>query len=46
MYGKKVFGIERSTFVIGPDQILIAEFRKVKAEGHAEDILKYVKELS
>ncbi len=45
MYGKKVFGIERSTFVIGPDQILMAEFRKVKADGHAEEILKYLQGL-
>ncbi len=46
MYGKKVFGIERSTFIIGPDQKLIAEFRKLKAEGHAEDMLKYIQDLN
>ncbi len=45
MYGKKVFGIERSTFVIDEDQKLIAEFRKVKAEGHAEQILEFIKGL-
>ncbi|OFZ29339.1 MAG: peroxiredoxin [Bdellovibrionales bacterium RIFCSPHIGHO2_01_FULL_40_29] len=46
MYGKKVMGIERSTFVINEDQVLIGEFRKVKAEGHAEAILEFVKENS
>jgi peroxiredoxin Q/BCP len=45
MYGKKVMGIERSTFIIGEDQKLIAEFRKVKAAGHAHEILKFIKEL-
>ena len=36
MYGKKVTGIERTTFVIGPDQKLLQIFGKVKPEGHAE----------
>jgi peroxiredoxin Q/BCP len=45
MYGKKVMGIERSTFIIGPDQKLLAEFRKVKAEGHAEEVLQKIKSL-
>jgi peroxiredoxin Q/BCP len=45
MYGKKVMGIERSTFIIGEDQKLIAEFRKVKAAGHAQEILNFLKEL-
>lgn len=45
MYGKKVMGIERSTFVIGEDQNLLAEFRKVKADGHAEEMLKYIRSL-
>ena len=39
MYGKKVMGIERSTFVIGPDGKIQQEFRGVKAEGHANDVL-------
>ncbi|MNU09751.1 putative peroxiredoxin [compost metagenome] len=43
MYGKKVMGIERSTFVIGEDQKLMAEFRKVKAAGHAQEILNFLK---
>jgi len=39
MYGKKVMGIERSTFVIGPDGKLKHEFRGVKAAGHAAEVL-------
>ncbi len=39
MYGKKVKGIERSTFLIGPDQKLLKVFAKVKPEGHAEEVL-------
>ena len=39
MYGKKVKGIERSTFVIGPDGRIQQEFRGVKAEGHANEVL-------
>jgi thioredoxin-dependent peroxiredoxin len=39
MYGKKVMGIERSTFVIGPDGRIQQEFRGVKAEGHANEVL-------
>ena len=39
MYGKKVIGIERTTFVIGPDQTLLQIFPKVRPEGHAEEVL-------
>ncbi len=39
MYGKKVEGVLRSTFVIGPDGIVKAVFPKVKPEGHAREIL-------
>lgn len=45
MYGKKVMGIERSTFVIDGSGKLIHEWRKVKAEGHAKQVLDYIKEL-
>lgn len=45
MYGKKVLGVERSTFLIGGDGKLLAEWRKVKADGHAEEVLAKVKEL-
>jgi thioredoxin-dependent peroxiredoxin len=44
MYGKKVWGIERTTFVIGPDQTLLHVFPKVTPEGHAEQVLELIKE--
>ena len=43
MYGKKVIGIERTTFLIGPDRKLLKIFPKVKPEGHAEEVLAAVK---
>ncbi|MFT5426383.1 MAG: peroxiredoxin Q/BCP [Gammaproteobacteria bacterium] len=45
MYGKKVIGIERSTFLINEDGILIQEWRKVKVDGHVEDVLNEIKKL-
>jgi len=39
MYGKKVRGIERSTFLIGKDGVLRREWRKVKVESHAAEVL-------
>lgn len=39
MYGKKVMGIERSTFLIDPQGILCKEWRKVQVEGHAQAVL-------
>ncbi len=44
MYGKKVMGIARTTFIIGPDGRIEHIFPKVKAEGHAEEVLAYLKE--
>jgi thioredoxin-dependent peroxiredoxin len=44
MYGKKVMGIARTTFIIGPDGRIQHIFPKVKAEGHAEEVLAYLKE--
>jgi thioredoxin-dependent peroxiredoxin len=43
MYGKKVMGIERTTFIIGPDGKIARVFHKVKAEGHAEEVLQGLK---
>jgi thioredoxin-dependent peroxiredoxin len=43
MYGKKVKGIARTTFVIGPDGRITHVFENVKAEGHAEEVLEYLK---
>jgi len=39
MYGKKVMGIERTTFVIGPDGKIEKIYNKVKAAGHAAQVL-------
>jgi peroxiredoxin Q/BCP len=43
MYGKKVMGIERSTFLIDPEGRLRREWRKVKVDGHAEEVLAAVR---
>ncbi len=45
MYGKKVRGIERSTFLFDAAGILREEWRKVKPEGHAADMLAAAKKL-
>ncbi len=39
MYGKQVRGIERSTFLIGPEGTVVQEWRKVKVPGHAQEVL-------
>ncbi|GAW85612.1 peroxiredoxin Q/BCP [Bathymodiolus platifrons methanotrophic gill symbiont] len=45
MYGKKVLGIERSTFLIDPDGVLIHEWRKVKVKVHLDEVLQKLSEL-
>jgi peroxiredoxin Q/BCP len=45
MYGKKVLGIERSTFLIDAEGVLVQEWRKVKVDGHAEAVLEAAKSL-
>ena len=45
MYGKKVRGIERSTFLIDSKGILRKEWRKVKIDGHVDEVLEAVKSL-
>jgi peroxiredoxin Q/BCP len=44
MYGKKVMGIERSTFIFHKGK-LVKEYRKVKAAGHTEAVLEDLKAL-
>ena len=39
MYGKNVMGVERTTFVIGPDGTIEKIYAKVKAKGHADEVL-------
>jgi len=45
MYGRKVLGIERSTFLIDAEGILRREWRKVTVSGHAEEVLEAIKAL-
>ena len=42
MYGKKYMGIERSTFLFDENLQLIKSWRKVKVNGHAEEVLNYL----
>jgi peroxiredoxin Q/BCP len=43
MYGKKVMGVVRSTFLIDAQGVLVQEWRKVKVDGHAEAVLEAAK---
>ena len=43
MYGKKVMGVARTTFIIGPDGKVKHIFHKVKPQGHAEEVLESLK---
>ena len=45
MYGRKVMGIERSTFLIDDEGVLRREWRKVKVPGHVEEVLEAIREL-
>jgi thioredoxin-dependent peroxiredoxin len=45
MYGKKVLGIERSTFLVDAEGVLRKEWRKVKVDGHVDDVLSAAKTL-
>lgn len=45
MYGKQVRGIERSTFVVDSKGVLVREWRKVKVDGHAREVLDFIKTL-
>ncbi|MCS3902119.1 peroxiredoxin Q/BCP [Methylohalomonas lacus] len=45
MYGKKVMGIERSTFLIDETGVLRQEWRKVKVDGHVAEVLEAVKSI-
>lgn len=43
MYGKKVLGVIRSTFLISPDSRIVQEWRGVRVAGHAETVLDALK---
>lgn len=45
MYGRKVMGIERSTFLIDAEGVLRQEWRGVKVPGHVDEVLQAVKDL-
>ncbi len=45
MYGRKVRGIERSTFVLDGNGMLCREWRGLKADGHALEVLQFIKSL-
>ena len=45
MYGRKLMGIERSTFLIDKKGVLRMEWRKVRVKGHVEEVLEAVKTL-
>lgn len=46
MYGKQVRGIERSTFLVDPNGVLINEWRKVRVPGHVNEVLETVQNLN
>ena len=39
MYGRRYMGVERTTFLIGPDGRIARLWEKVKVDGHAEEVL-------
>lgn len=45
MYGKQVRGVERSTFIIDKNGTLVHEWRGVKVDGHAQEVLNFIKAL-
>ena len=45
MYGKKVWGVVRSTFVIDPEGVVRREWRGLKVPGHAREVLEFVKSI-
>jgi peroxiredoxin Q/BCP len=45
MYGKQVRGVERSTFIIDKNGVLIKEWRGVKVDGHAHEVLNFIQSL-
>ena len=45
MYGKQVMGVERSTFLIDKQGVLRREWRKVKVDGHVDEVLEAVEGL-
>jgi peroxiredoxin Q/BCP len=44
MYGKKYWGVARTTFIIGKDGKILHVFEKVKPEGHEKQVLDWIAE--
>ena len=44
MYGREYMGVARTTFIIGKDGKIEKIYEKVKPEGHAEEVLEYLKQ--
>lgn len=44
MYGKQVRGVERSTFIIDTNGVLVHEWRKVRVKGHVDAVLQFMQE--
>lgn len=44
MYGKEYMGIERSTFLIDPEGVIVKEWRKVKVKQHIEEVLNAIRQ--
>lgn len=44
MFGKKTIGIERSTFIIDREGVVVKIYRKVKVKDHVEEVLQYIRE--
>lgn len=42
LYGKKLIGMTRSTFIVGPDGVLTKVWKRATAEGHGEQVLKHL----
>jgi peroxiredoxin Q/BCP len=45
MYGKTYMGIDRSTFLVGPDGVVARVWRKVKVPGHVDEVLEAARTL-
>jgi peroxiredoxin Q/BCP len=43
MYGKQVRGIERSTFLLNPEGVVLQVWRKIRVDGHVADVLETLK---
>ena len=44
-FGKKYFGIERSTFLIDEKGEIVKEWRKVKVKGHVDEVLEEIEKM-